>query len=862
MPATSVPSAAHAPSAARPSVHIDVSGAPEPATPSIAEAAEQRLHEMVREMGFAAAPGSACLIHASEARFAAPPPSLAAAGQTVVLSPGILGVKRAGAALSDGASSGAWSALASRAATIPLAAGSVDRIWSGDALARAPMPSQYVAELHRVLRPGGSLLLTTPNAGAYLAALRGARRSKDPLAPGLCDLTQLRAILDPWFELREARGLNRSLLPEADAALREPRLVRAWLSLYEDRPELASDLIVHARRRDDVAAAARQIVRIGAPSQLFRLRGGWTSVWLDGLKFGQCNAGKPQDVAELSFEAVAATIHFWSHPWSGVAEIDLDGERLATIDLYGSTGCLVRVDTPALPFGWHMLRVRPTGRRDPRAAGAQIIIHEAWAARPASMDATTRPHVAARPGGFAIDAARRVQVDGVELDVFDDEDDVHVSRVLAGGQWHEPGVARLIRESLRPGDTAVDVGAHIGAYTLLMSQQVGPRGRVFAFEPDPVNFQMLRRNVDKAGATNVTLVHAAVSDQPGKGRLFLGESNQGDHRLYDDGTSRASLPVDIVDLDGYFAGLDVHFVKCDVQGSEWAVLRGMRGLLQRQSALTMLWEYWPGGLRRAGVHPVHLTDALLEAGFSLWEVSDDGSALRQASGQRLRSLGASEPEAFVNLLCRKVLPAPSGAHGASMNIRPSRFGVIYTAPILMTWSERVVLYGAVFGRRPQRCLEIGTNKGGAAMVMCAALDDLGAGKLICVDPAPVIWPEHWQQIQHRTTLLTGKSPDLLPDAAKAAGGRFDFALIDGDHTKAGVIRDIEGVLEFADDDAYLLFHDAHFTEVREAIDEVLARQKDALADCGLISSERTPDPKQPNVFWGGLRLLRYRRRSR
>lgn len=193
-------------------------------------------------------------------------------------------------------------------------------------------------------------------------------------------------------------------------------------------------------------------------------------------------------------------------------------------------------------------------------------------------------------------------------------------------------------------------------------------------------------------------------------------------------------------------------------------------------------------------------------------------------------------------------------------IRPNRFGVIYAAPILMTWSERVVLYSTIIGLRPRRSLEIGTHKGGSAVIIVAALDDIGEGSLVCVDPNPMVAPEHWHPIVHRATLIAGGSPEVLPQAYKAAGGRFDFALIDGDHETSGVIRDIEGVLPLLEEQAYLLFHDAHFVGVRNGIDQMLRKYSGRLVDCGLLSVEKTPDA-QPGVAWGGLRLLKFSRRK-
>lgn len=185
--------------------------------------------------------------------------------------------------------------------------------------------------------------------------------------------------------------------------------------------------------------------------------------------------------------------------------------------------------------------------------------------------------------------------------------------------------------------------------------------------------------------------------------------------------------------------------------------------------------------------------------------------------------------------------------------------VISSAPVLMQPAERLLLFSLVRALRPSRLLEIGTHKGGSAMIIVAALDDIGAGSLVCIDPTPLVSEENWGRIAHRATLLTGSSPEVLEEALAVAGGSIDFAFIDGDHGYAGVVRDIRGVLPILADGAYMLFHDAHYREVRQAIDFSIRRQSGRLVDCGMLSVEENPEPGRDDVVWGGLRLLRYAR---
>lgn len=185
---------------------------------------------------------------------------------------------------------------------------------------------------------------------------------------------------------------------------------------------------------------------------------------------------------------------------------------------------------------------------------------------------------------------------------------------------------------------------------------------------------------------------------------------------------------------------------------------------------------------------------------------------------------------------------------------PARFDVIHTAPAWMTPSELTFLYGLVGGLAPKRVLEIGTFKGGSTVVICAALDDHRDGQILCVDPDPRLAPETLAKVEHRATIVAEPSPEAVSRAREIAGGPFDFALVDGDHSFDGVVRDIDATLPTLADEAHLLFHDAHFHQVREAIDQILGRDE-RLADAGLVSRQVTVD--EDGNSWGGLRLLHF-----
>ena len=161
--------------------------------------------------------------------------------------------------------------------------------------------------------------------------------------------------------------------------------------------------------------------------------------------------------------------------------------------------------------------------------------------------------------------------------------DVYVGRSLdLYGEYcvHE---ARLIMSALKPGMTALDVGANIGALTVPMAQAVGPAGRVIAIEAQRVIHQMLCGNMAINDITSARTILAAAGSRPETISVprfeFDRPNNLGGLALVA-GANAAMDPVDTIALDAL--GLDAcHFIKIDVEGMEREVLLGARDILKR-----------------------------------------------------------------------------------------------------------------------------------------------------------------------------------------------------------------------------------------------------------------------------------------
>jgi FkbM family methyltransferase len=232
---------------------------------------------------------------------------------------------------------------------------------------------------------------------------------------------------------------------------------------------------------------------------------------------------------------------------------------------------------------------------------------------------------------------------------------------LSVNQIYEPFETELVQRLIRPGDTVLDIGANIGYYTLLFARLVGGSGKVFAFEPDPENFALLKRNVEINGYRNVTLVNAAVSRQSGRLKLYLSEENKGDHRIYASGEDRPSIEIAAVALDDYFVNnpAEVNFIKMDVQGAEGRVMQGMERLLKRCSACQIIFEFWPLGMRRAGDEAKDVVKQLIRHGFTIHLIDEPQKRVLAVEPERLLEEFSVARGNQTNLLANRNIPAQS-----------------------------------------------------------------------------------------------------------------------------------------------------------------------------------------------------------
>lgn len=190
----------------------------------------------------------------------------------------------------------------------------------------------------------------------------------------------------------------------------------------------------------------------------------------------------------------------------------------------------------------------------------------------------------------------------------------------------EPGMMRLFSSLVKPGMVVVDIGAHIGIYTLYALRQLGGHGRVYSFEPTPRTFALLHDNVQVNGFLESGMVRfdrRAVSDRAGAATFTAYAGNSGHNTLFAGAAAGETLTVETVTLDEALAHEPrVDVIKIDAEGGEPFILRGVAKILAGNPEIRIFVEFGPEHLRRAGIEPLQWLEELVTLGLRVQRVED------------------------------------------------------------------------------------------------------------------------------------------------------------------------------------------------------------------------------------------------
>jgi FkbM family methyltransferase len=199
-------------------------------------------------------------------------------------------------------------------------------------------------------------------------------------------------------------------------------------------------------------------------------------------------------------------------------------------------------------------------------------------------------------------------------------------RVYVNGFEPDERLTRHFIRLVRPGDCVIDVGANVGYYTMVSATLAGPQGSVHAFEASPHTLPWLKTNAALNPVMNIEVHGEAVTDACGRTQFFTAtEDKTGYSSIRDLGQEAASVAeVETVSLDSMLDRLPpVRLVKIDVEGAEMLVLKGMRGLIERDHPF-FITEIDDCFLRELGHSAAEQCSFLTERGYALFRIVERG----------------------------------------------------------------------------------------------------------------------------------------------------------------------------------------------------------------------------------------------
>ncbi len=224
--------------------------------------------------------------------------------------------------------------------------------------------------------------------------------------------------------------------------------------------------------------------------------------------------------------------------------------------------------------------------------------------------------------------------------------DAKASGLVLTGYW-EKHETETFKEIIKEGMTVVDIGAHIGYYTLIAASLVGKNGKVYAFEPEPENYSLLLKNIEVNGYQNVILVNKAVSNKMGTAKLFLGTSAL--HSIVGSSINDKYIQVETITLDNFFEKKEkIDLIKMDAEGAEYMIFGGMQEILKDNNDIIIFTEFYPALLGKY-VESQKYLDELTKSNFKLFTINN--KKIKPVNVNYLMNEMYKKNQDSINLLC-------------------------------------------------------------------------------------------------------------------------------------------------------------------------------------------------------------------
>lgn len=203
-------------------------------------------------------------------------------------------------------------------------------------------------------------------------------------------------------------------------------------------------------------------------------------------------------------------------------------------------------------------------------------------------------------------------------------------KIYKRGSLDPEYMQHILKIQFKDDDIILDIGANMGWFSVVIGSKVPLKIKIFSFEPELVNFELLKKNVANNSVQCVEPINKAVAEKSGVSTLFLYHpKNTGRHSLLDiNPETGKSIQIETIQLDEFLADRKiaferVKFVKIDIEGYEFFALKGGMKLLEHLPYMFL--EFSPASIKKGGQSPADFIRWLQQFKFKFYNL-DGGKA--------------------------------------------------------------------------------------------------------------------------------------------------------------------------------------------------------------------------------------------
>lgn len=218
------------------------------------------------------------------------------------------------------------------------------------------------------------------------------------------------------------------------------------------------------------------------------------------------------------------------------------------------------------------------------------------------------------------------------------DDEIIGTSIILTGLW-EKYVTNLFKKFIKPGMNVMDIGASYGYFSLISAKLVGPEGNVFAFEPEPSQYDLLVQSMNLNDFNNIKPFKIALSNKSGKSIAYL----------------RKNIPeeVETITLDEFYNSkiLDhkIDFVKIDVDGSEGSIIEKSDVFLTNNNPRIIL-EFWPLGIKHMNGDPFKTISKFISYNYTIKLIDEHNHSIKSMDEKDIQRMCKDKSDVYMLLL--------------------------------------------------------------------------------------------------------------------------------------------------------------------------------------------------------------------